>query len=188
MALTILRLGEAGVPPPPAFMAFLKRDVRGLLLELGQEPPASGQVLELCRQHAIGRLDVLALHTPVAAELAQALCEGLRPALVHAPLLPELADWLQARLYQVTGPRHAWIAEAWPEDEARVRYTALQAAGDLAAAEPIVAALAESRPEALDLQRAALGCNLALGQAGRARGFAIAVLRAAPADPVAHLA
>ena len=188
---TILRLGEAGVAPPPAFQVFLAhREVRGLLLELGEETAARGmadlglatvtcppgRVLDVCRLHDLERVDVLALHAPMDMALARALCEALRPGLVHAPLLPELEG------------------AAWPPPEgpvmalARERYAALVAAGDLAEAEPLIAALVALRPGDPVLAQAALGCNLALGRPTRARRFARAVLRNLPADPVAHLA
>ena len=195
---TILRLGEAGVAPPSALVAFLQHDVRGLLLTLdgptalqgqalasGACPP--GQVLALCRQRGVGSVDVLALHAPLPVALAQEWCVALRPGLVHAPLLPELADWLEGRLYRISRAGPAWLAEAGDHIE-RARYTALVEAGDLAAAEPIIAALAETFPDEAALQKAALGCNLALRQPARASRFAHAVLRHAPSDPVAHLA
>ena len=200
---TILRLGEADVPPPPAFAQFLARGVTGLLLELGQATPPRGAgllratcppagVLELCRAQGLDRPDVLALHAAVPEPLALELCESLRPGLVHAPLHPGLADLLAARHYRISRNGEAWIAEAAMPDAvataARARYAALLAAGDMAAAEPIIAALADRDPDDLAVQQAALGCNLALGQADRARRFARAVLRGAPGDPVAHLA
>jgi len=183
---TMLRLSQAGEPPPAAFQAFLRDGARGLSLTMDEETSHPGRVLQLCRMHGLGRPDVLALHAPVPPAMAQALCAALRPGLVHAPLLPELADWLGSRNYRISRAHGAWLAET-PE-ALLARYHALLEAGDLAAAEPVIAGLASDRPEDAALQRAALGCNLALGQAARAAVFARALLGAAPDDPVAHLA
>lgn len=209
--LTILRLGEANAVPLPAFLK--PGGLRGLLLEFGPETPAQGladlglatatcppeRVLELCRLHDLERVDVLALHAPVDAALAEHWCAALRPRLVHAPRLPGLVEWLGNSGYDVSRQGEAWVAEAPAEgpdeaarqtliDLARARSGALLEAGELAQAEPIIAALAVLRPGETALQKAALGCNIALGQPARARRFARAVLGLEPGDPVAHLA
>ncbi len=92
--------------------------------------------------------------------------------------LRAVARWQIAR-----GPRDAACIGMAAE-----QYVRLQERGELAEAERLVAALAAIRPSHLALQRAALGCNLALGQPRRARRFAEAVVALLPDDPTAHLA
>lgn len=200
---TLLWVHEEGATLPAAFSR-----ARGLSVVLGPEVAVTGfaeqglasagcapeRLLDLARAHLDG-LDVLAIQAPVAMEQALGWCLALRPRLVQAPTVPGLSEALGSRGWQVTRRRHAWVAEAPPQAPeeavlavARQRYATLLEQGALAEAEPIIAGLAAWQPDDLAVQQAALGCNMALGQAARARRFARAVLRAAPQDPVAHLA
>ena len=211
---TMLRLAEPGAALEPPWQDFLRRDgVRGLLVALGDEAaPAApqgkmacvtappGAVLRLWRAQGRGRLDVLALHAPLDAALAEALCEALRPALIDAPCMPDLAAWLGGQGYRIHRQCDAWVAEASADrlatDQqgaaliaaARTRYADLLGAGELARAEPVITALAALCPDELAVRQAALGCNLAMGRPAPARRHAQAVLQAEPKDPVANLA
>lgn len=87
----------------------------------------------------------------------------------------------------------AWQAASGPRVArcvtlATETYASLHQAGDHLGAERLAAGLAAVRPDHLEFLRAALGCNLVLGQSRRAQRFASALLAREPDAPMAHLA
>lgn len=122
----------------------------------------------------------------------------------HAATLPPAESLALLRLLAPTHPpaRAALIerlvaAEAWAEAlawggagaaaGALAAFNQAIARGDIAAAEPLAAALADLQPDSIPVLEAALACNRQLGHAGRAASFARALLARDPCHVGANL-
>ncbi len=116
--------------------------------------------------------DAAGWHRLIESDLARGLV---------AEALLELCAW---RSTSGTLPQaaNAWIEAGF------AAFRAHHAAGEILAAEPVIAALAALLPHHAGVLRAALACNVALGWKARAQRFARALLALAPEDHAAHLA
>ena len=150
----------------------VNRQPSGLVAEVGspQRPDMPG--MPLLRQQTVPhRHDNEAWHRLIEAGMAQGrVAEALgdlrawQMAIVTLP--PEASAWIEAGL---------------------AAFRAHHAKADLAAAEPVIAALAGLLPHHAGVLRAALVCNVALGWKARAQRFARALLPLAPDEHLVHL-